>query len=107
MNKKGFTLVELLATLVILVSISMIAVFNITASIERRDIKECTEQVSLAENAAKIYFSLNEGTNYITVNDLIQQGYLKEEKTSKIINGNVRYESGKSVFYPKNLCDTN
>ena len=95
MNKKGFTLVELLATLVILVSISMIAVFNITASIERRDVKECEEQVNLAKNAAKIYFSLNDSLKdeekVITVDELKQQGYLKEEKSTKIQDGSIKF----------------
>ena len=40
MDNKGFTLVELLAVMVILISISLIAVAGITSSLERRDEKE-------------------------------------------------------------------
>ena len=56
-NNKGFTLVELLAVMVILISISLVAVVTITSSLERREDKECTEQQELAIGAAKIYFS--------------------------------------------------
>ena len=62
MNKKGFTLVELLAVIVILSSISLIVVSSVTASLQRRDEKECEEQIELAKNAAKIYFSINNCT---------------------------------------------
>lgn len=62
MNNKGFTLVELLAVIVILASISLIVMSSISASLEKRDEKECEEQIELAKNAAKIYFSLNNCT---------------------------------------------
>ena len=62
MNRKGFTLVELLAVIVILAGISLIVMSSISASLERRDEKECEEQKELAKNAAKIYFSLNDCT---------------------------------------------
>lgn len=62
MNKKGFTLVELLAVIVILASISLIVMSSISASLERRDEKECEEQKELAKNAAKIFFSINNCT---------------------------------------------
>ena len=67
MNNKGFTLVELLSVIVILVSVSLVAVGGVSESLERRDRKECEEQVELAINAAKIYFSLESG-NYFTSN---------------------------------------
>ncbi len=62
MNNKGFTLVELLAVIVILLSVALIAVSGISASLERRDERECEEQKELAINAAKIYFALNDCT---------------------------------------------
>ena len=58
-NNKGFTLIELLAVIIILTSISLIAVSAISSSLQRRDESECNEQINLAKNAAKIYFSLN------------------------------------------------
>ena len=59
-KKKGFTLIELLAVIVILVSMSLVVVTSVSSSLERRDVKECEEQIELAKNAAKIYFSLND-----------------------------------------------
>ena len=85
LNNKGFTLVELLAVMVILVSVSFVAVGGITESLLRRDKRECEEQQELAISAAKIYFSL-EGKNETTV-------------TIKQLNAG---ESGYTVDYFKN-----
>ena len=69
MNNKGFTLVELLAVIVILASISIVVVGSITASLTRRDTKECEEQIELAKNAAKIYFSLDDTCDFSASNN--------------------------------------
>jgi competence protein ComGC len=79
MNNKGFTLVELLAVMVILITISLVAVSAVTESLVRREVKECKEQQELAVNAAKIYFSM-EDTDTVTVGDLKTMGYIKENK---------------------------
>ena len=68
-DNKGFTLVELIAVMAILVSIALVAVGGITFSLEKREIKECREQQELAISAAKIYFSLNDVTS-VTVGEL-------------------------------------
>ena len=86
LNKKGFTLVELLAVIVILASISLIVVSAISATLEKRDVKECEEQKELAKNAAKIYFSLN-GGNSVSVATLKSGGYFNENsKTDRLDN---------------------
>lgn len=99
MNNKGFTLVELLATLVILVSISLVAVGGITASLERRDIKECEEQKELAIGAAKIYFSM-ENDDRVVIGTLIDNDYfgnnskiniLKENRSAEIVLSGNQY----------------
>ena len=100
MNKKGFTLVELLAVIVILSSISVIVVVSVTSSLGRREEKECEEQVALAINAAKIYFSLEKqenikihnGNKTVTVKclkggDNCNDIYLDENKTNKLCDG--------------------
>ena len=51
MNNKGFTLIELLAVIVILVGISLTAVMGISASLEKRDEKECHEQIELLHHS--------------------------------------------------------
>lgn len=84
MNNKGFTLIELLAVIVILVGISLTAVMGISASLERRDEKECYEQVEFAVNAAKIYFSLNSNESVVTVGTLKSDGYFDSKKIDKL-----------------------
>ena len=81
LNNKGFTLVELLAVMVILVSVSMVAVGGISASLERRDIWECEEQQELAVNASKIYFSLDgTGMSEVSISILKSKGYFSDGK---------------------------
>ena len=79
MNNKGFTLVELLAVMVILISISLVTVGGITASLEKRDIKNCEEQQELAIGAAKIYFSLND-VDKVYIYELKQAGYFNDNQ---------------------------
>ena len=82
LNNKGFTLVELLAVMVILISISLVTVSSVTESLTRREIKECEEQQELAVGAAKIYFSLNNKTS-VTIgklNGADGTDYFKDDK---------------------------
>lgn len=55
LNKKGFTLVELLAVLVILVVIMTIAIPSVASSIERSKNKQKNAKIELIESAAEIY----------------------------------------------------
>ena len=84
-NNKGFTLTELIVVIVILTGISMIAVSGISASLSRRDTKECEEQKELAINAAKIYFSLNSSETSVKIQKLKNKGYFNEvSKTNRL-----------------------
>ena len=79
LNNKGFTLVELLAVIVILVTVSLVAVGGISNSLKNRDVKECEEQQQLAVSAAKLYFSLDgTNTNEVEVSILKSNGYIKD-----------------------------
>ena len=103
MNNKGFTLVELLAVLVILLTISLVAVGGISASLERRDVKECEEQRELAISAAKIYFSLNDVSSVSigTLNGLEgREDYFKNDyKIDKLKDGDfIKFNNGKYVY---------
>lgn len=123
-NRKGFTLIELLAVIVILVGISLTAVMGISASLEKRDDKEYDEQIQLARNAAKIYFSLGDSkendcqnivdkifssvvnseeneklkkkSKYVSISELIKNNYFSSE--SKV--DKIRYEDGCVIYYP-------
>ena len=95
LNNKGFTLVELLAVMVILVSVSFVAVGGITKSLQKRDNKECEEQKQLAISAAKIYFSLEgKDKTSVTIEQLNAQvdgysvDYFKnDEKIDRLADG--------------------
>ena len=78
MNRKGFTLVELLAVIVILSGISLVVVSSISSSLGRQKDRECNEQKELAKNAAKIYFSLNEGEACVKVSTLKTNNYFSD-----------------------------
>ena len=79
-DNKGFTLVELLAVMVILVSVSLVAVGGIANSLKKRDVKECEEQKELAISAAKMYFSLDgKGISEVTISTLKDKGYIKDD----------------------------
>lgn len=109
MNNKGFTLIELLAVIVILVGISLTAVMGISASLERRDEKECYEQVEFAVNAAKIYFSLNSGKSEVTVGTLKSDGYFDSKKIDKLDDDyTISIGEDKYVFNDdKDICSSN
>lgn len=104
MDNKGFTLVELLAVMVILISISLIAVAGITSSLERRDEKEREEQIELAIGAAKIYFSL-ENKTCVKLSDLISLEYIKSDDRIDTLDTNyVIRLSGNSYVYEEGDC---
>ena len=56
LNKKGFTLVELLAVVVILLAISVIAVSSISAAIERNKVKQNESKIEIIISYAKLYY---------------------------------------------------
>ena len=101
-NNKGFTLVELLVVMVILASMSLIVVSGITASLDRRDDKECEEQIELAINAAKIYFSLLDGEvtdgTSVSIDTLRSSGYLEDSKSDRLSGGEIKLESTKYTY---------
>ena len=96
--KKGFTLVELLAVIVILgVTIAIVAV-KIDSSIKNSNNFINERQVELIENAANLYVEeySNEITNFSTLNvgkvtlgTLINKGLIKEKDVKDISTSNV------------------
>ena len=109
-NNKGFTLIELLAVIVILTGISLVTVAGVSASLGRRDQKECEEQKELAKNAAKIYFALHPTANTSTgvkISDLKTDGYFNETSKTNRLNDNVYVKiSGNNYVYDGNCKDS-
>ena len=103
LNKKGFTLVELLAVVVILVLIVSIAIPTITSTLERQKEKKVTNEQELLASAAELYLTENAATlNYksgstcsVHINDLIAKDYISKNNISNIENTCFIYEDGK------------
>ena len=70
LNDKGFTLVELLAVLVILIAITGIAIPTISSSLERTKDKQNEARYKILESAAEQYVTDYKNDVYINLNNL-------------------------------------
>lgn len=76
LNRKGFTLIELMAVIAILVIIMGIALPNITSSIERSKQKQKESKMQLIVSEAELYFdrySSKESSDGVYVQTLINE----------------------------------
>lgn len=78
MNKKGFSLVELLAVIVILAIVGGIAVVSYNAIINRTRIKSYKNYESSMKSSATMYIIDNGYKNKITLNELINSNKINE-----------------------------
>lgn len=69
LNKKGFTLVELLAVIVILVAIMGIAIPTISSSLERTKERQNQSRYKIIETAAEEFVTDNKNNVYQNLND--------------------------------------
>lgn len=82
MNKKGFTLVEILAVIVILAIITTIATVTFTSVKKKSLQRQYNAQITNIELQAEKYASnifLSGNYAYITVNDLVVKGLIDSE----------------------------
>lgn len=90
LNRKGFTLVELLVVLVILVVIMSIAIPSVTSSIERSKQKQYDSKVQLLESAAEIYIDKHKNSVdhncIIKIEDLVCDGLITQEQAKNPFN---------------------
>lgn len=90
LNKKGFTLVELLVVLVILVVIMAIAIPSVTSSLERSKQNQKNSKIELMESAAEIYIDKYKNSitsnSVVTTKDLICEGLLTKEQAKDPTN---------------------
>ena len=113
LNKKGFTLVELIATIVVLalvVSISAYAITNIINSAKEKNyellIKNIKDASETYYQECKYKYSNNSGitcNDNVTLQDLVNYGYLKgngtEDKKMENVNPKMK------IVNPKNNID--
>jgi len=90
LNKKGFTLVELLVVIVLLVVIMSIAIPSITSSLERSKQRQYDSKMELILSAVDIYVDRHKnsiGSNsIITIVDLIDDGIITREQAKDPFN---------------------
>lgn len=108
MNKKGFTLVELLAVIVILAVILTIAVPNMFKIIDKSKQDSYDNQVKMITDAAKKYVVSNnvtidaENGSYITVAHLVSAGFFEETpknpKTKEDMAGCVKISDSEGSY---------
>lgn len=111
LNKKGFTLVELLAVVGILLAISVIAIASISATIERSQQKHNDVTEMLIINYAKLYVSEFKNTLIDCVDvATLKEHYNLEDDTikdskGKLFDGSViRDVTDNSYSYSVNKC---
>jgi type IV pilus assembly protein PilA len=111
-NNKGFTLVELLAVLVIMIAIAAIAIPTISAALDRSRGNLDDQKKKLLESAAEIYVSEHKNSfngTCISIETLYNEGYIDEDAANDsngnkiegnvsvdIENGEYKFQSGSS-----------
>ncbi|SFC41392.1 type IV pilus assembly protein PilA [Alkalibacterium subtropicum] len=89
MNKEeGFTLVELLAVIVILGIILAIAIPSIGGVIDRASEDAATAEETLVVDAGRLYFVQNPTVASVTVETLVDEGYIDERQDSDLLTSN-------------------
>lgn len=109
LNKKGFTLVELLVVIVILGVIMFIAIPSITSSIERSKDKQKEQIIKLIVSAGELYVDKHKNTvqqgKSITLDDLIEDGLITKEEMKDPFNekrtlcGHLSYNETEGVLW--------
>ncbi len=104
MNKRGFTLVELLATIVLLSIISVISYVSISSVIKKNKVNNCRNLIKSIEGASREYVSdnrynfTNRDDKVITAEDLFRGNYLKNEIMDPFTNEKVNSENVKIII---------
>ena len=81
--KRGFTLVELLAVLLILGVILTITYYSVNAIIESSRTSLSDTQKSAIEESAKVYYleeGMNNNATCVTIEYLLSEGYIEKSK---------------------------
>ena len=109
-DKRGFTLVELLATIAILAILAVIATVSVESILNRGKNDATKIQDELVEAAAKQY-AVDEcsDTCEVTINELINLGYIDEKKGTNLDKSKTLYisinKNSISVNYSNKLKD--
>ena len=81
LNKKGFTLVELLVVIVILLAIMLVALPNINNTLEKSKTRDNSRNKELIESAASVYANdMGIENDNIPLNTIVSAGYLTKKE---------------------------
>ncbi len=121
LNNKGFTLVELLAVVVILVIIMLVAIPNISSSIERRKIKNETKMKEVIIDASELFVtnkeeSISSNLKYcspkkciVSVSNLVDNGYLVKKEVKDYMDYCFIYDADTKILdsnkFSKEVCN--
>ena len=80
MNKKGFTLLEMVVVVIIISILLLLTIPNVSRVIRSVDSKACQALTKVVDSAI-IQFKLDYGTDPNSLSDLVNGGYLEESQT--------------------------
>ena len=121
LNNRGFTLVELLAVIVILITIMSIAIPTISSSLERSKDKQNKAKIKNIEAAAELYITDNKNAinvidgKYCTIEINKLEGYLNSDDLKDVDNKSfegvilyngteIRYSGGEDEYEISGDC---
>ena len=79
LNNNGFTLVELMAVIVILAIIIGIAVPASLSISHKIRVNMCNKKIEMLEGSARLYGEDNQSTGEVSVKKLVDEGYVKKD----------------------------
>lgn len=110
LNNKGFTLVELLATVVILLAISTVAITSISASMDRQNAKkdEATKKIIISYGRVYLEERVNANVKCVDVS-VLKTEYNLDPNTLKqsdgtSFDGSVKTDNYKEFIYDDKKC---
>lgn len=110
MNRKGFTLIEVIMVIAIIAILSIILIPNVMVLINENKKRSCEKMIDNIESAAKMYVNQNKyelgfdcddnnKTKGIKLKTLVDAGYLGGELVNPINKEKISLESEVSVTY--------
>lgn len=107
MNRKGFTLIEVIMVIAIITILSLILIPNVMVLINENKKRSCEKMIDNIESAAKMYVNQNKyelgfdcnKTKGIKLKTLVDAGYLGGELVNPINKEEISLESKVLVTY--------
>ena len=107
MNRKGFTLIEVIMVIAIITILSLILIPNVMVLINENKKRSCEKMIDNIESAAKMYVNQNKyelgfdcnKTKGIKLKTLVDAGYLGGELVNPINKEKIDVKSEVSVTY--------